>query len=42
MTITYAELSKYPFNQRERILADWLAQFAWELLNNPPEEASVI
>lgn len=38
MTFTYADLAKYPFNQRERILQDWLAQFAWEVLNTPAEE----
>ena len=37
MTITYAALSLYPMNQRERILADWLVQFAWEVLNRPVE-----
>jgi len=38
MTITYAELSLYPFNQREQILQDWLTQFAWEVLNQEPKE----
>lgn len=36
--ITYAELSLYPMNQRERILQEWLVQFAWEIFNNPPKE----
>ena len=40
MPITYAELSLYPFNQRERILQDWLVQFAWEVLNEPTEEGT--
>lgn len=34
MKITYAELSLYPMHQREKILQDWLAQFAWELLGS--------
>ena len=38
MSFTYAELSLYPMNQREAILQDWLVQFAWALLNNPPTE----
>ena len=37
MTFTYAQLSLYPINQRERILQDWLVRFAWELLNEPKE-----
>lgn len=37
MTFTYAQLSLYPINQRERILADWLVQYAWEVLNRPTE-----
>jgi len=43
MKITYAALSKFPFQHRERILADWLTRFAWEVLNDdkieePPRE----
>ena len=38
MTITYAELSLYPMHERERILQDWLVQFAWEVLNAPLED----
>ena len=38
MTITYAALSKFPFHQREQVLADWLARYAWEVLNGTNEE----
>ena len=31
---TYAALSRYPLNQRERILQEWLTQYAWELLGS--------
>lgn len=34
MKITYANLSRYPLNQRERILQDWLDQYAWEVLRS--------
>ena len=35
--ITYAELSKYPFERREAVLQHWLIQFAWDLLGEPEE-----
>ncbi len=38
MTITYAELSLYPMHERERILQDWLVQFAWEVMNGSDKE----
>jgi hypothetical protein len=34
MKITYTNLSRYPLNQRERILQDWLTQYAWEVLRS--------
>jgi hypothetical protein len=34
MKITYTNLSRYPLNQRERILQEWLTQYACELLGS--------
>jgi hypothetical protein len=36
--ITYAALSRYPLNQREHILQDWLAQYAWEVLRGEGDD----
>ena len=37
LTFTYAELSLFPLQDRERILQEWLLQFAWDVLNGPTE-----
>lgn len=39
MTITYAALSLYPMHDRERILQEWLVQFAWEVFSTPLEDS---
>ena len=40
MKISYAALSRYPLNQRERILQEWLAQYAWEVLRGEVKDGN--
>jgi hypothetical protein len=39
---TYAALARYPVNQRERILQDWLAQYAWEVMGSEAHNETVL